>query len=105
MSNGKVMTIHLIVELIKNVFYKMTQYFKKPYQPFDGDINVKVDLPNSATKKDIENITHVDTSGFALKMNLANLKIEVDKLDIDKLRPIPNNLNNLKTKIDKLGID
>ena len=105
MSNGKVMTIHLIVELIKNVFYKMTQYFKKPYQPFDGDINVKVDLPNYTTKKDIENITHVDTSGFALKMNLANLKTEVDKLDIDKLRPIPNNLNNLKTKIDKLGID
>ena len=105
MSNGKVMTIHLIVELIKNVFYKMTQYFKKPYQPFDGDINVQVDLPNYATKKDIENITHVDTSGFALKMNLANLKTEVDKLDIDKLRPIPNNLNNLKTKIDKLGID
>ena len=74
MSNGKVIIIHLIVGLIKKIYYKMTQYFQKPYEPFDGDINLQIDLPNQATKNDIENITHVYTSGFALKSNLANLK-------------------------------
>ena len=63
----------------------MSQYFPKPYEPFDRDINVKVHLSNYATKTDIKNISHVDTSSFALKRNLASLKTEVDKLDIDKL--------------------
>ena len=67
----------------------MSQYFPKPYEPFRGDINVKVDLSNYATKADIKNISHIDTSSFALKTNLANLKTEVDKLDIDKLVPVP----------------
>ena len=73
----------------------MSQYFPKPYEPFDGDINVKVDLSNYATKADIKNISHVDTSSFALKTNLANLKTEVDKLDIDKLVPAPVDLSKL----------
>ena len=71
----------------------MGQYFPKPYERFGGDINVKVDLPNYAAKADINNISHVDTSCFALKTNLANLKIEVDKLDIDKLVPVPDDLS------------
>ena len=75
----------------------MSQYFPKPYEPFGGDINVKVDLSNYATKTDLNNITHVDTSGFALKTNLDSLKTKVDKLDIDKLNILPNNLSNLKT--------
>ena len=66
----------------------MSQYFPKPYEPFSGDINVKVDLSNYATKADIKNISHVDTSNFALKTNLSNLKTEVDKLDIDKLATV-----------------
>ena len=73
----------------------MSQYFPKPYEPFGGDINVKVDLSNYATKADIKNISHVDTSSFALKTNLASLKTEVDKLDIDKLVPVPVDLNKL----------
>ena len=64
----------------------MSQYFPKPYQLFGGDTNVKVDLSNYATKRDIKNTSHVDTSSFALKSNLASLKTEVDKLDIDKLK-------------------
>ena len=67
----------------------MSQYFPKPYEPFGGDINVKVDLLNYATKADIKNISQADTSSFALKTNLASLKTEVDKLDIDKLVPVP----------------
>ena len=72
---------------------KTSQYFPKPYEPFGGDINVKVDLSNYATKADIKNISHVDTSSFALKSNLASLKTEVDKLDIDKLVPVPVGLS------------
>ena len=68
----------------------MSQYFPKPYEPFGGDIiNVKVDLSNYATKTDIKNILHVDTSSFALKLNLTGLKTELGKLDIDKLVPVP----------------
>ena len=52
----------------------MTQCFPKRYEPFSGDINVKVDLLNYATKADIKNISYVDTSIFALKTNLASLK-------------------------------
>ena len=57
----------------------MSQYFPKPYKPFGGDINVRVGLSSYATKTDIRNISHVDTSSFALKPNLASLKTEVDK--------------------------
>ena len=90
----------------------MSQYFTKPYEPFGGDVNVQADFPNYATKADIKNISHVDPSSFALKTNLASLKTEVDKLDIDKLVPVPVDLSKLsdvvkndvakKTAYDKL---
>ena len=73
----------------------MSQYFPKPFESFGGNINVKVDLSTYATKADIKNITHVDTSSSALKTNLANLKTEVDKLGIDKLAPVPVDLSKL----------
>ena len=88
----------------------MSQYFPKPFRSFGGNINVKVDFFNYATKTDLKNVTHVDTS-FALKINLANLKTEVDKLDTDKLAPVPVDLSKLsdvmkndvkKTVYDKL---
>ena len=85
-------------DLIRQVWFyriKMNQYFPKPYEPFGGDINVKVDLSNYATKTDIKNISHVDTSSFALKSNLASLKTEVEKLNIDKLGPVPADLSKL----------
>ena len=73
----------------------MSQYFPKPFRSFGGNINVKVDLLNYAKKADITNISHVDTSSFASKTNLANLKSEVDKLDIKKLVPVPVDLSKL----------
>ena len=73
----------------------MSQYFPKLYEPFGGDINVKVDLSNYATKTHLKNVSHVDVSSFALKSNLASLKTEVDKLDIDKLVPVPVDLSKL----------
>ena len=77
----------------------MSQSFPKQYEPFGGDINVKVGLSNYATKADIKNIVHIDTSSFALKSNLASLKTEVDKLDIVKLAPIPVDLSKLSDVI------
>ena len=73
----------------------MSKYFPKSFRSSGRNINVKVDLSNYATKTDLKNVTHVDTSSFALKTNLANLKTEVDKLDIDKLAPVPVDLSKL----------
>ena len=73
----------------------MSKYFLEPYEPFGWDLNVTIDLSNYATRADIKNIPHVDTSNFALKTNLANLKTKVDKLDIDKLVPVLVDLTKL----------
>ena len=78
---------------------KLIQYFRKPYELFGGDINVKVDLSNYALKVDIKYISPVDTSRFALKSNLASLKAEIDKLDIDKLLPVPADLSKLSDAV------
>ena len=78
---------------------KMSQYFLKLFWSFGRNIKVKVDLSNYATKTDLKNVTHVDTSSFALKTNLANLKTEVDKLDNDKLAPVPVDLRTLSDAV------
>ena len=78
----------------------MSQYFPKPFNShFRDSIKVKINLSNYATKTDIKNISYVDTSSFALKTNLANLKTEVDKLDIDKLKPVPTDFSKLSTVV------
>ena len=77
----------------------MSQYFPKPFRSFGGNINVKVDLSNYATKTDLKNVTQVDTSSFALKTHLASLKTEVDELDIDKLAPVPVELSKLSEAV------
>ena len=71
----------------------MSQYFRKPLRSFGENIKVKVDLSNYATKTDLKNVTHVDTSSFARKTNLGSLKTEVDKLDI--LAPVSVDLSKL----------
>ena len=86
---------YMFKTLVALQLIKLSQYFPKPYEPFGEDINVKVDLSNYATKAEIKNISHVDTLSFALKINVANLKTEVDKSNIDKLVPIPVDLNKL----------
>ena len=73
----------------------MSQYFSKSFRSFGGNINVKVDLSNYVTKTDLKNVTHIDTLSFALKTNLASLKTNVDKLDIDKLAPVPVDFSKL----------
>ena len=74
----------------------MSQYLPKPFNWHFGDsIKVNIDLSNYATKTEIKNISQVDTSSFALKTNVADLKTEVDKLDIKKLAPVPVDLSKL----------
>ena len=77
----------------------MSQYFPKSFRSFGRNVKVKVDLSNYATKTDSKNVTHVDTSSFALKIDLANLKTDVDKLDIDKLTPVPVDLSKLSDAV------
>ena len=76
----------------------MDGYFPKPPRDCEN-IKIKFDLSNYAIKADIKGITHVDTSNFALKTNLANLKTEDDKLDIDKLVPVPADLSKLSNVV------
>ena len=79
----------------------MSQCFPKPFRSFGENINVKVDLSNYATKTDLKNVTYVDTSSFALNTNLASIKTEVDKLDIEKLAPVPVDLSKLSHVVKK----
>ena len=73
----------------------MIQYFPKPYEPFGGDISVKVDLSIYATKTDLKKATGIDTPQLATKSDLVSLRAEVYKLDIDKLVHVPVDLSKL----------
>ena len=82
----------------------MDKYFPRPFRSFGRNINVKVDLSNYATKTDIKNISHVNTSSFALKINLVSVKTEVDKLDINKLVPVPTDLSKLSNAVKNVVV-
>ena len=79
----------------------MSNYIRRRYKRFDGNISVKVDLSNYATKTDLKNVSHVDVSSFSLKSNLASLKTEVDKIDADKLKTVPVDLAKLSNVVKK----
>ena len=76
----------------------MSQYFP-PYRSSERNIKVELDLSSYVTKTDLKNVTNVDVSSFASKINLANLKTEVDKLDIAKLKPVPDDLAKLSNVV------
>ena len=82
----------------------MSEYFPEP-KSSGGRVKVELDLSNYPTKPDLKKATSVDASKFAKKDDLANLKSNVDKLDIDELENVPTNLRNLKCKVDKLDVD
>ena len=71
------------------------------YKPGNSNVKVELDLKNYATKEELKNITHVDTSTFALKTNLASLKTEFDKLDIPKLTTVPIDLAGLTKEVQE----
>ena len=70
------------------------------YKSSNQNIKVELDLPNYASKDDVKNITHVDVTSFASKTNLAALKTEVDKIDVDKLKTVPTDLAKLTNAIE-----
>ena len=72
----------------------MSQYFP-PYRSSSNNVKVELDLSNYATKDVVKNIMHVDVSSYAIKTNLAALKTEVDKIDTDKLKTVPDDLAKL----------
>ena len=76
----------------------MSTYYP-PYKSSSNNIKVELDLTNYATKTDLKNITHTDVSSFASKTNLSALKTEVDKIDIDKLKTVPDNLAKLSNVV------
>ena len=80
-------------------FFKMSQYFPLYTEP--EILKVDLDLSSYATKSDLNSITHVDTSSFVLKTNLAALKTEVDKLNIDKLFPVSGDLSKLSKEVQE----
>ena len=98
----------------------MSQYFL-PYGSSIENVKVQLDLTNYATKDDVKNVTHVNVSSYASKINLAALKTEVDKIDTDKLKTVPDDLaklsnvvkidvvkktdyNTLKSKVDSIDV-
>ena len=78
----------------------MSSQYYPPYKSFSNNIKVELDLSNYGTKKDINDITHVDVSGFTSKTNLAALKTEVDKIDVDKLNTVPVDLAKLSNVVN-----
>ena len=78
--------------------YKMSTYYP-PYKSSSNNIKVELDLTNYTTKTDLKNITHVDVSSYATKTNLASLKTELDKIDVDKLKRVPDDLAKLSSVV------
>ena len=78
----------------------INKYFPNP-KSVEVNVTVESDWSSYATKADFKNATDVDTSVFDKKTDLANLKSDVDKLDIDKLKIVPSGWRSLKSKIDK----
>ena len=87
-----------MIENYKRVYYKMSYY--PPYKSSSNNIKVELDLTNYATKTDLKNITCVDVRSFVSKTNLAALKTEVDKIDVDKLKITPVDLAKLTNAVE-----
>ena len=82
----------------------MSEYFLEP-KSLGKRVKVELEMSNYATKIELKNVTGFDMSKVAKKIDVANLKYNVDKLDIDKLKNIPTNASNLQTKVHKLDVD
>ena len=82
----------------------MNEYFPEP-KSLGGKVKVQLDLSNYATKADLKDAAGAYILKFNKKVDLANLKSNVGKLDIDKFKYDPTNFKNLKSKVDKLDVD
>ena len=104
MSNAKVIIVILRIGLIKKILLYKMSYSPGPYNPSSKhEIKVGLNLFNYPTKSD--KATEVDASNLAKKADLANLKSDVDELNIDKLKNILSGLDSFKSKVGKLDVD
>ena len=98
------MIIRLIVgqvrKIVHNQYLKMSQYFPKLNDRFGGNVKVELDFYNQATKVDLKKATRVDTSNLAAKSDLASLKAEVDKIDLEKLKIVPVDLSKFSNVVN-----
>ena len=94
------MIIFSPVGMIKGILLFITSYLPEPFICSKNKINVELDLFNQATESNLKNAINIDTSQFAKKVELANLKS-----DIDKLEKVPSGLNCFKRKVDDLDVD
>ena len=99
MSNEKAMIIHLIVGLTKMILLHKMSYFTEPYGHSKHKVKVELVLPKYATKSNLKRATHINTSKFAKKSDLAILKLNDYDLDIDKLKVVPIDLFNLSKTV------
>ena len=83
----------------------MSQQFPKPNKSFEGNINVNVDLSNYAVKADLKNDAGVNTSRLAAKSDVASLKAERNKIDVDKLKSLPVDLKETRGFVSKTTYD
>ena len=105
----KVMIIHLVVGLIKRILLCKMSYFPELHTHSKNKIKVYLNLSSYTTKSDLQNVTGIDTSNFAKKVNLVNLKPEVDKIGIDKLgefatdklKPVPLDFKKISDVVDE----
>ena len=90
----------LIVGSINKAFYKMNQYFPKPYRIFGGNLKVKLDLSSYAIKAELKGATTADTSTLSAKSDLASLKTEIDIIDVEKSKLVPFDLSKLSNVLN-----
>ena len=80
----------------------MSQYCTKSYKGFEENVKNEFDLYSYATKLELKEGTGIDTSNFALKSNLASLKIEADNIDVDKLKTVSVDLSKLSNVVNNV---
>ena len=84
----------------------MSHYYPKSYRGFSGKFSVKVDLSKYATKLELNEVTRIDTSNFALKSTLASAKTVVNETDVEKLKTVPVDWSKLSNVLQcKLNND
>ena len=102
-TNQKEFRIEKVIKRKGNKLYVKLKGYNNLFNSWIGgsgsNIKVELDLSSYATKADLKHVTYVDVSSFTSKRNLASLKTEVDKLDIEKLTPVPNDLAKLSNVV------
>ena len=102
---GKVMVIHTTDGLIKKVLIYKRSYFPEPYTHSKKKIKVELDLSSYARKSDLKNATGIDTLKVVKEVDLASLKSDADKLDINKVKIVLADLYKLSNIVENNAVN